>query len=87
MTEFKGEELRQHIYNWTKLLLQEMEGFQFDNRSDLNKIPYENCDLEPYEGTPIEDLVRGNYISGKMDMLDEIKYWIEDSPDITEGLL
>ena len=82
----KNEELREHIKNYSNILLQELVVLQSDNRSDLSKIPDENCDLEPYEGTPIEDLVRGNYISGRMDMLDEIKYWIEDSPAITEGL-
>ena len=86
MTEIEKEELREHLKNFSKLLLQELVVLQVDNRSVLNEIPDENCDLEPYEGTPIEDLVRCNYTSGRMDMLDEITEWIEDGLDITEGL-
>lgn len=56
-----------------KQLLQELSGLMIDNHIKLNKIPYENGDMEKYEGTPVEDLVNSSYFNGKMDMLNEIK--------------
>lgn len=54
-------------------ILQELSGLMIDNQVLFNKIPYDNCDMEHYEGTRVEDLVHSHYISGKMDMLIEIK--------------
>ena len=46
-------------------------------KKSLNTLPDENTDLEPYEGTPIEDLFTGCYLTGKMEILDEIIELIE----------
>jgi hypothetical protein len=59
-----------------KELLKELTELMVDTQIELNKLPNvleSNFDIEPYEGTPFEDIVNSSYFSGKMDMLDEIK--------------
>ena len=55
-----------------KELLHELLELKVDNKILINEISYENCDMEPYEGTPVEDLVNCSYLSGKKDMIEEI---------------
>lgn len=59
-------------------ILQELSGLIIDNQVELNNIPYEDCDMEQYEGTQVEDLVHSHYINGKMDMLIEVKDLLMD---------
>jgi hypothetical protein len=59
-----------------KELLKELTELIVDTQKELKKFPNgldSNFDMEPYEGTPIEDLVNSSYYSGKMDVLDEIQ--------------
>jgi hypothetical protein len=56
-----------------KKLLKEISDLYVDNYIELNKIPSENTDMEPYEGTEIEDLVNSAHISGQLYILMEIR--------------
>jgi|TARA_B110000259_G_C13639708_1_gene251792 hypothetical protein len=62
-------EKQKHI----KELLNELTELLLENQIELDKIPSENCDMEPYEDTPVEDLGNSLYLYGKIDMLEEIK--------------
>ena len=59
--------------NQIKELLNELSEMIVENQIELEKIPFENCDMEPYEGTKIEDLGNCLYLSGKIDVLEEVK--------------
>ena len=61
-----------------KELLNELLELKVDNKILFNEISYENCDMEPYEGTPVEDLVNCSYLSGKEDMIEEIIELLEN---------
>lgn len=61
-------EKQKHI----KELLIELTEMLLENQLELDKIPTENCDLEPYEGSPVEDLVNCSYMSGKKIIIEEI---------------
>ena len=54
-------------------LLDEITKLRLENQLRLDKIPFENCDMETYEGTKVEDLGNSLYFRGKIDMLEEIK--------------
>ena len=58
--------------NYIIELLHELLELKVDNKILINEISYENCDMEQYEGTPVEDLVNCSYLSGKKDMIEEI---------------
>jgi len=60
-------------------LLTELVEHHVENKIELNKLPDENLDLEQYEGTPVEDLVQGSYLSGKLDMIEEIREYIMEN--------
>ncbi|WP_438989346.1 hypothetical protein [Polaribacter sp.] len=62
-------EKQKHI----KELLNEITKLRLENQLRLDKIPFENCDMETYEGTKVEDLGNSLYFRGKIDMLEEIK--------------
>mgnify|MGYP007004772399 CR=1 FL=1 len=62
-----------HIRKHIRKLLVEITHHMVDTQVEMNQIPYDNCDMEPYEGTPVEDLVNCSYLSGKRDMLEEMK--------------
>jgi|TARA_B110000114_G_C14948496_1_gene339374 hypothetical protein len=62
-------EKQRHI----KELLNELTELLLENQIKLDKIPFENCDMEPYEETSVEDLGNSLYYGGKIDMLEEIK--------------
>ena len=57
--------------NITELLHRLLE-LKVDNKILINEISDENCDMEQYEGTPVEDLINCSYLSGKMEMIEEI---------------
>ncbi len=61
-----------------KELLNELLELKVDNKILINEISDENCDMEPYEGTPVEDLVNCSYLSGKKDMIEEIIELLEN---------
>lgn len=63
--------------NQIKELLNEISQMTLESQIEIDKIPFENCDMEPYEGTKIEDLGNCLYISGKIDMLEEVKSLIQ----------
>ena len=63
--------------NITELLHQLLD-LKVDHQILINEISDENCDLEPYEGTPIEDLVNSSYLSGKIMMIEEITELLEN---------
>lgn len=65
-------EKQKHI----KELLNELTELLLENQIKLDKIPSENCDMEPYEGTSVEDLGNCLYFSGKLDMIEEIREYI-----------
>jgi hypothetical protein len=56
-----------------KELLNELTELLLENQIKLDKIPFEDCDMEPYEGTSVENLGNCLYFSGKRDVLEEIK--------------
>ena len=58
--------------NYIIELLHELLELKVDNKILINEISYENCDMEQYEGTPVEDLINCSYLSGKMEMIEEI---------------
>ena len=64
--------------NYIIELLHELLELKVDNKILINEISYENCDMEQYEGTPVEDLVNCSYLSGKKDMIEEIKELLEN---------
>ena len=51
-------EKQKHI----KELLNELTELLLENQIELDKIPSENCDMEPYEGTSVEDLGNSLYL-------------------------
>ena len=55
--------------NHIKELLNELTELLLENQIELDKIPSENCDMEPYEDIPVEDLGNSLYLYGKIDML------------------
>ena len=71
-------EKQKHIKNTIKNILRELSDIMVDTQIELDQIPTENCDLEPYEGTPIEDLVNSSYLSGKIIMIEEITELLEN---------
>ena len=64
--------------NYIIELLHELLELKVDNKILINEISYENCDMEQYEGTPVEDLVNCSYLSGKKDMIEEIIELLEN---------
>ena len=64
--------------NYIIELLHELLELKVDNKILINEISYENCDMEQYEGTQVEDLVHSHYINCKMDMLIEVKDLLMD---------
>ena len=58
--------------NYIIELLHELLELKVDNKILINEISDENCDMEQYEGTPVEDLINCSYLSGKMEMIEEI---------------
>ena len=59
-------------------LLHQLLNLKIDHQILINEISNENCDMEQYEGTQVEDLVHSHYINGKMDMLIEVKDLLMD---------
>ena len=70
-------EKQKHIRNTIKNILRELSDIMVDTQIELDQIPTENTDVEPYEGTPVEDLSNSSYIVGKMEMLEEMKDILE----------
>ena len=70
-------EKQKHIRNTIKNILRELSDIMVDTQIELDQIPTENTDIEPYEGTPVEDLSNSSYIVGKMEMLEEMKDILE----------
>jgi hypothetical protein len=70
-------EKQKHIRNTIKNILRELSDIMVDTQIELDQIPTENTDMEPYEGTPVEDLSNSSYIVGKMEMLEEMKDILE----------
>ena len=58
--------------NYIKELSHKLLELKVDNKILINEISDENCDMEQYEGTPVEDLINCSYLSGKMEMIEEI---------------
>ena len=73
----KMTEKQKHIRNTIKNILRELSDIMVDTQIELDQIPTENTDMEPYEGTPVEDLSNSSYIVGKMEMLEEMKDILE----------
>lgn len=63
--------------NITELLHQLLD-LKVDHQILINEISNENCDMEQYEGTPVEDLVNSSYLSGKIIMIEEITELLEN---------
>ena len=70
-------EKQKHIRNTIKNILRDLSDIMVDTQIELDQIPTENTDMEPYEGTPVEDLSNSSYIVGKMEMLEEMKDILE----------
>ena len=70
-------EKQKHIRNTIKNILRELSDIMVDTQIELDQIPTENTDMEPYEGTPVEDLSNSSYIVGKMEILEEMKDILE----------
>ena len=70
-------EKQKHIRNTIKNILRELSDIMVDTQIELDQIPTENCDMEPYEGTPVEDSSNSSYIFGKMEMLEKMKDILE----------
>ena len=64
--------------NYIKELSHKLLELKVDNKILINEISDENCDMEQYEGTPVEDLVNCSYLSGKKDMIEEIIELLEN---------
>lgn len=56
-----------------KNVLKEISELYVNYDIELSKIPSENTDMEPYEGTEIEDLANSAYYCGRLHQLEEIK--------------
>lgn len=57
---------------YIKELMIDLTEMLLEIQLELDKIPFENCDLEPYEGSPVEDLVNCSYMSGKKMIIEGI---------------